>query len=144
MKQMLLDAYIMSSAIQGKIKEIGEKLALGATDPASMASWTNTAQQLYQSVLDRASVISGMFSKFAGGTDFAPGGLSLVGEQGPELVMMPRGAQVKTAAETRDIMSGAGGRTISFTFNSPRELSPSEMMERSRESARRLAFEGAF
>jgi|GEM_PF-2319172 len=37
------------------------------------------------------------FSKiagFAGGTNFAPGGLSIVGERGPELVNLPRGAQV--------------------------------------------------
>ena len=31
---------------------------------------------------------------FASGTNFAPGGLSLVGERGPELVNLPRGAQV--------------------------------------------------
>jgi tape measure domain-containing protein len=33
-------------------------------------------------------------NKHAAGTNFAPGGLSLVGENGPELVGMPRGAQV--------------------------------------------------
>ena len=31
---------------------------------------------------------------FASGTDFAPGGMALVGERGPELVNLPRGAQV--------------------------------------------------
>lgn len=31
---------------------------------------------------------------FAGGTNFAPGGLALVGERGPELVNLPRGSQV--------------------------------------------------
>lgn len=31
---------------------------------------------------------------FAGGTSFAPGGLALVGERGPELVNLPRGSQV--------------------------------------------------
>ncbi len=31
---------------------------------------------------------------FASGTDFAPGGLALVGEKGPELVNLPRGSQV--------------------------------------------------
>lgn len=34
------------------------------------------------------------FPKFASGTDFAPGGTAWVGEQGPELVNLPRGAQV--------------------------------------------------
>jgi hypothetical protein len=32
--------------------------------------------------------------KFASGTNFAPGGLSLVGERGPEVVNLPRGSQV--------------------------------------------------
>lgn len=35
-----------------------------------------------------------MIPAFAGGTDDAPGGLSLVGEKGPELVNLPKGASV--------------------------------------------------
>lgn len=31
---------------------------------------------------------------FASGTDYAPGGMALVGEQGPEIVNLPRGSQV--------------------------------------------------
>ena len=31
---------------------------------------------------------------FAGGTNFAPGGPTIVGERGPELVNLPRGSQV--------------------------------------------------
>lgn len=38
-------------------------------------------------------LIGGLFG-FADGTDFAPGGLSIVGERGPELVRLPRGSQV--------------------------------------------------
>jgi hypothetical protein len=37
---------------------------------------------------------SGFTPAFAGGTDFAPGGVALVGEDGPELVNLPRGSQV--------------------------------------------------
>ena len=40
---------------------------------------------------------------FASGTDYAPGGLALVGEQGPELVNLPRGSQVLTAEETKQM-----------------------------------------
>jgi hypothetical protein len=35
-----------------------------------------------------------LFSSFASGTNFAPGGLALVGERGPELVNLPRGSRV--------------------------------------------------
>lgn len=38
--------------------------------------------------------LGGLIPGFAGGTNFAPGGLSLVGERGPELVNLPRGSQV--------------------------------------------------
>lgn len=43
--------------------------------------------------------------KFAGGTDFAPGGMALVGEHGPELVNLPRGSQVIP----NDVARGMGG-----------------------------------
>lgn len=47
--------------------------------------------------------LSGKNSKqaYATGTNFAPGGLALVGERGPELVHLPRGSKVTTARETR-------------------------------------------
>lgn len=64
---------------------------------------------------------------FANGTSFAPGGLSLVGETGPEIVDIPRGSRVIPAPRTRDLLApftrspqtasaakgfgGGGGRT---------------------------------
>lgn len=41
---------------------------------------------------------------YAMGTGFAAGGMSLVGERGPELVNLPRGSQVYTNARTREMM----------------------------------------
>ena len=41
--------------------------------------------------------------KYARGTSFAPGGLTLVGEEGPELVNMPRGSAVYTSSQTKEI-----------------------------------------
>jgi hypothetical protein len=43
---------------------------------------------------------------FAVGTRNAPGGMSLVGERGPELLNIPRGAQVVPAAQTAAMMGG--------------------------------------
>ena len=43
---------------------------------------------------------------FARGTNYAKGGIALVGEQGPELIFLPKGSAVKTAAETSGIMAG--------------------------------------
>lgn len=54
---------------------------------------------------------------FAGGTDFAPGGFAMVGEQGPEMMYVPRGAKVYSASQTSQMMSGGyagsgGGQPI--------------------------------
>ena len=55
------------------------------------------------------SVVKGL-SKFGGGTNFAPGGLSLVGEYGPEIVDLPRGSKVRTAAATQALIQNMAGR----------------------------------
>lgn len=56
---------------------------------------------------------------FASGTDFAPGGMSLVGEHGPELLNIPRGSQVIP----NDVLRNGGGGGVSapmyFTINAP-------------------------
>lgn len=49
---------------------------------------------------------------FAGGTSFAPGGLSLVGERGPEIVNLPRGSSVTPNNKL-------GGNVISINVNVP-------------------------
>lgn len=41
---------------------------------------------------------------FASGTNYAPGGLSLVGEHGPELVNIPRGSQVYSNRQTQNML----------------------------------------
>lgn len=53
--------------------------------------------------------IMGGITGFATGTPYAPGGLAMVGERGPELVNLPRGSQVLNASRTRDVMNGGGG-----------------------------------
>ncbi|WP_128917232.1 hypothetical protein [Bradyrhizobium nanningense] len=49
---------------------------------------------------------------FASGTDSAPGGLSLVGENGPELMNVPRGAQIIPNDVLRGGGVGGGGVTV--------------------------------
>lgn len=55
--------------------------------------------------------------KFATGTYHAPGGVALVGENGPELVNLPRGSQVKGTSATRQAMAGMGGISLSIVTN---------------------------
>lgn len=51
---------------------------------------------------------------YAGGTDFHPGGLALVGEKGPELVQLPRGSAV---IPTDRSMALAGGNAYYITID---------------------------
>lgn len=55
---------------------------------------------------------------FADGTNFAPGGLSLVGERGPELVNLPRGAQVIPNNKLNSFGGGQGGGVVEVRLNS--------------------------
>jgi hypothetical protein len=77
--------------------------------------------------------MAGGMAQFAEGTNFAPGGLAVVGEKGPEIVSIPRGSKVYTNKESQQIVSGttgsdgavfptgAGGDTYNnyFTVNTP-------------------------
>lgn len=69
-----------------------------------LASFANTMAQSAFNSLFATLPIPG----FASGTNFAPGGLAVVGERGPELVTLPRGAQVIPAGRTRDMLGGGG------------------------------------
>lgn len=80
---------------------LAESVFIGATGATQIAS------------------INSQMSKFAGGTDYAPGGMALVGELGPEMVYLPRGAQVKTASETKGIMGGRGESSHTTTIHAP-------------------------
>jgi hypothetical protein len=52
---------------------------------------------------------------FATGTSYAPGGMALVGEDGPEYVSLPRGSQVMPANQTRRMMEGSGSQNVHVT-----------------------------
>ncbi len=57
----------------------------------------------------------GKIPGYSRGTNFHPGGLAIVGEQGPELLNLPRGSQVYTNSETKDMLSS--GETFNLTLN---------------------------
>ncbi len=73
----------------------------------------NVFNRLASKILDNlfenllGNLLGGIIPGFATGTSFAPGGLAVVGEKGPELVNLPRGSQVIPNGELR----GMGGTT---------------------------------
>lgn len=58
-------------------------------------------------------------AQYARGTAYHPGGLAVVGEEGPEIVDLPAGSRVHTAAESRRMATGsAGGATTVLEIRS--------------------------
>jgi TP901 family phage tail tape measure protein len=128
-------------AILGMFKNlIGDALDFGSNFVQSIAkgitgaigSVVGAAQSVVSSVQSAigsgvSSVINGAKSllttpHFATGTDNAPGGLALVGEEGPELVNLPRGSQVFTASQTKaafnnfsqPVLPGGSGGNVNY------------------------------
>lgn len=104
-KKAYEDAEGATKAAGVTLKDIGKQLE------TSFGSWIDSAIEgtfkLKDALASLAKDMARMFAQkaltmaiglaipgFAAGTNFAPGGLSLVGERGPELVNLPRGSQV--------------------------------------------------
>lgn len=71
--------------------------------------------------------------KYANGTDNAIGGLSLVGERGPELVNIPSGSQVVPTDETKRLLTNnnqVSGDNINITINSNGGADIDDIIER--------------
>jgi len=78
---------------------------------------------------------------FANGTDNAPAGVALVGEEGPELVRFRGGEQVVPAPQTRQILSGGNsGSVFNVTFNNTQDTTAFAMMKQMKGWQRSLAF----
>lgn len=113
------------------LAELGGKIVNRAgemiRDASIVGAFTNDKGQFDVGEVVKSALIPGyafvkgigrLFGWFAGGTKSAPGGLSIVGEEGPELVDLPRGSRVYTASETKNMLSGVtnsgGGSTLAF------------------------------
>jgi hypothetical protein len=82
----------------------------------------------------------------AAGTLAAPGGLSLVGERGPELVSLPRGAGVLSALDTRGLLAalrgGQGGGDVyvsTVNISAPPGVTVGDLLSQLKSSTARAA-----
>lgn len=89
----------------------------GNSDLAVIAQLKNTIQTGSAAQQSRARTVLNRYQttgSFASGTSYAPGGLALVGERGPELVNLPRGSQVLNNDDTQKAL---GGGSVHLTVN---------------------------
>lgn len=99
------------ASLADNIKQLGQQLIKIAilTKIAQEQLFTNPTAALAAGIglVVLGSVLKNLMTSkkaFATGTSFAPGGLALVGERGPELVNVPRGSQVIPAAQTATML----------------------------------------
>lgn len=77
-------------------------------------------------------------TKQATGTSWAAGGATLVGEQGPEIVNMPRGAEVIPAGPTARLLNaGGGGMTVVNQVNNIRTTADYRQLQRALQLSKR-------
>lgn len=77
-----LKAQLMRAVLDSLAKTLSEVGAGSGSGSSGSGSWIKTA------------VMAVLTGSFATGTNYAPGGLAMVGERGPELVNLPRGSTV--------------------------------------------------
>lgn len=64
----------------------------------------------------------GEIPAYAKGTDYAKGGYALVGEQGPEVVELPRGSKVNNNEESQGLMAGISLKIENFYNNREQDI----------------------
>jgi len=96
-------------SIPDKLRDAGVKWIMGLINGiTSMAGAIKDAvTSTVSSAVHNIPVISGLIPGFAMGTSSAPGGMAIVGENGPELVMLPQGSQVIPNSQTRNLTNNA-------------------------------------
>ena len=115
----------VSSAFAGLITGASSfKDALGSV----LKSLANVFAQAASSALFGPNLLGGIIPGFANGTNNAPGGMALVGERGPELVNLPRGAQVRTASDTARRMGG-GRQQVDIRLHVPEGFTAEQMSQ---------------
>jgi hypothetical protein len=97
----------------GGLSQAGQSLASGAAGGGGglLSGLSSIGQSIFASSAQFANAWKlGGIGLYADGTNYAPGGMAIVGERGPELVNLPQGSQVFNTNRSRDMM-GANGNT---------------------------------
>ena len=130
------------AALQGLadvLESIGSQLAAQAVVHALALDFVGSAVALAGSVAAfvASGVISGYASKYATGTEYASGGMAIVGEDGPELVDLNRGAKVYNNSQTQNMMNNSkGGDTYNIWANNK---TAADIMRESKKESRARA-----
>ncbi|UXN61564.1 tape measure protein [Phyllobacterium zundukense] len=109
----------LGDALSDLAKKLGDMLLNQAFDSLFKPASGNDAGGSFGNIFSGLGKIMG----FAGGTNNAPGGLAWVGEKGPELMNVPKGAQIipnhRLTAPSMPPLRGVsgGGQSVVVNFN---------------------------
>ena len=128
----------IAGAIRGAVDAI---LDWNRTEPKDKtATYTTVNKTVHEEVPAKPG--GAAIRAYARGTNFHPGGLAWVGEQGPELVELPRGSKVYTNQKSMELVGKSGGDIYQeIHIHSPEPLNPSEIARRNLQVSRQLAME---
>lgn len=98
-----------ASSAREAVAQLAQRLASMFADRAFEGIWTAIAGSIGGGGGAGGFLASIFSGAFASGTDWAPRGLALVGERGPELVRFGGGEQVIPADRTRQLLAGGNG-----------------------------------
>ena len=103
----------INSVIGAQTKQLDS--SIGKEIATLRASGHTTQANQLQAQLNQVNNGPGFpFNLFASGTNYAPGGWSVVGENGPELINMPSGSQVKTNNQSNGLTGSGSSTTVSI------------------------------
>ncbi len=77
----------------------------------------------------------------AHGTNYWRGGLTWVGEQGPELIELPKSTKVYSNEKSERMVQQGRQIIQNITINSPYTINPSEISRKQLQASRQLAME---
>ena len=120
----LADAIVNARSLGDVARNVFLQMAQDILTSTLQSAVSGPLAKLFGGALGKA--VGGAIGRNANGTDNWRGGLSWVGERGPELVNLQRGAQVMSNERIRAAVGGGqgGGVTINFngTVNNGREV----------------------
>lgn len=131
------------SGVKSKISEGIEKIKeWNATSvKEKVFSIVENIKKVVSTVTSSVSAPSPSPSDNFSGTSYFQGGLTMVGELGPELVELPRGSKIYNDHVTKKMLSGDKGITQNIVINSPSPLTPYDTARQIKNASRQLALE---
>lgn len=117
---VVLSAFEKNQLLKTKLEELAATLAPGSPLRVQIQGYIDDLLRIPGSVPTSINLINDTrFGRNARGTSNWRGGVTLVGEEGPELVALPSGSAIHPAGETQAMLNGAGGATLIFNSNGP-------------------------